>query len=601
MEAEIIQQTESPLPLQQNIEPEHTESSVIQNSQDGDGTSDQEQSNEQTTEDVLRRSTRARTKPSRLTYEYVVTDDEDEDVAAMLAETGEPLTVEEALSTQEWKRAMKREYESLIKNKTWVLTDMPPSNNSIGCKWVFKIKNNENIGETKFKARLVAKGFLQQYGIDYKETCAPVVGLHSLRTFLSLAVSNDHQVHQMDAKTALLNGDLDKDLEIYMDQPQGFQDGTKRKCLLKKGLYGLKQSQRQWHKKVDHVLVQSGFKMCHADNAIYIGNSHDSKVRVAVYVDDILISAKDLNSINNVKTVLKSSFEMKDLGLIHSFLGIRIQYFLDQGIMLLDQTKLIQSVLKQYGMEDCKGITTPLNESKSLLQYQEKNDLLRESYPYREVIGSLMFIMLGTRPDIAYAVSFLGRFVKNPSLIHWKAVKRVLRYLQETKSYCLRFTKSKNLQLFAYGDSDWANGSDRKSITGICIFHENNLVYWSSKKQSCVTLSTAEAETVAATDASKDAVWISKLISEMDKEPTSVTLYTDNQPCIQIAKRLGAQSRTKHIDVRHLFIQELVSEKKITISYCPTRYMKADILTKALQKSKHQEIVRELGLIKLPK
>ena len=546
----------------------------------------------------LRRSTRHSTPPERLTYIHP-SDDEDGSAMLMITDVKEPKSFTEAVNSAEkedWIMAMDNEMRSLKENETWELASLPPNRKALRCKWVFRLKPKTQNQPKTYKARLVVKGFEQQYGVDYLETFAPVVKLSSVRTLLALAVHENHYVHQMDVKTAFLNGDIEE--EIYMTQPEGYEDKSfpNAVCYLKKSLYGLKQAPRNWYKKIDPVLQSVGVSRSVADNGIYCGVVNDVCIRIALYVDDLIISCAEAALLQKVKKSLESHFKMKDLGAVSHCLGIEIDYSRDRGSMFLSQQRSISTVLSRFGMNNCKPVTTPMEAS---LKLPEAADCTGEALnvPYRSAVGSLMYIMLGTRPDLSYAVGRVSRYLEKPEKLHWAAVKRIFRYLKGTADVGLRFQREISPTLTGFSDADWANSVDRKSISGYAFLLGGSLISWASKKQATVALSSTEAETVATTEAAREAQWLIKLLKDLHKiQGGAIQIYVDNQPSMALLKREGHHGRTKHIDVKYLYVQELVEHKKVELEYCPTEEMAADFLTKPLPRLKHWRCCEALGL-----
>ena len=542
-----------------------------------------------------RRSGRDRKAPSRF-MDY-----------ARLAVSNEPQTFEEAVARpdgDQWEQAARVEYDSIIKNKTWALVDLPPERKAIGCKWVFKIKYNAAGDVDRYKARLVAKGFSQTQGVDFNETFAPVAKFNSIRILLALAAQRDLEAHQMDVKTAFLNGDLEED--IYMHQPEGFiEAGQENKvCKLQRSLYGLKQAGRSWYLKIDSCFSDLGLKRTHADNCVYHLRKDGILLIVALYVDDLLIIANDMAALNNLKMELSRRFEMKDLGEVQFCLGIQITRNRPERTIRISQAKYIEDVLRKFNMHDCKAIGTPLDantrlsKSMSPKSHEEADEM--KGVPYQSAVGSLMYAMLGTRPDIGYAVGAVSQFSSDPGRGHWTAVKRIFRYLKRTKDYALQFKGSAGA-LIGYSDADWAgNPDDRRSTTGYAFIIAGGSVSWGSKKQSTVALSTTEAEYMAITQATKEGVWIRRLLMEIGfwgSAEQATIIYSDNQGCIALGKNPVYHARTKHIDIRHHFIREKIESHEVEVNFCRTEEMVADILTKALTKEKHDRCSRGLGLI----
>ncbi|UYV76618.1 hypothetical protein LAZ67_14001480 [Cordylochernes scorpioides] len=457
----------------------------------------------------------------------------------------DPKDAEEALSGRDsyfWKKAMEEEFDSLIENKTWELVDPPKNRNIIGTKWVFKTKCNSDGSVERHKARLVAKGYSQQYGIDYEETFAPVVRQSTIRMFLALAVEYNLILHQMDVQSAYLNGEIKE--EIFMTQPENFVS-------------------RKYPEKHDEGILL-----------------------VAIYVDDLIIAAEREDTLKSFKGSMKRIFKIKDLGGINCCLGIRIQ-MKEDGSISIDQERYIEELLAKYRMKEAKPISTPMDSNSKLTKISSiegENEPVKK-VEYQSLIGSLIYLSVSTRPDIAYAVSALGQFRNDPRRQHWNAAKRVLRYLKGTS--CLRITYRKsNEALHGYADADWGgNLVDRKSHTGIVYFLARGPIAWESKKQQTVTLSSTESEYIALCEAGKEAVYLRALLDEMGfgellNGPT--VLETDNQGAQQLARNPVYHARTKHIDIKWHFIRSICSDGLVEVVHTPTQENVADILTKGL-------------------
>ena len=276
------------------------------------------------------------------------------DVAsAAIVDSEEPTTLEEALNgvnSNLWKEAVQSEYDSLKSNETWELAELPHGRNAIGSKWVFKHKRDADGKIHKCKARLVAKGYSQISGVDYDEVFSPVVKYNSIRTLLALVNQHNLELHQMDVKTAYLNGNLEE--ELFMKQPKGFVNKSHPElvCKLKKSLYGLKQSARCWNKTIDDYLKKSGWVQNDADPCIYIKrfwtNDQERIVIAALYVDDLLIASNDIDALNKEKDSLSTRFEMVDEGEVHYILGMRVKRNRKEGVLSIDQQAFLLSTLK---------------------------------------------------------------------------------------------------------------------------------------------------------------------------------------------------------------------------------------------------------------
>lgn len=512
---------------------------------------------------------------------------------AFFIDPGTPKEALESSESSEWKKAMDAEINSHRVNKTWELIKLPLGKKIIKAKWVFKRKRNENGEILKYKARLVAKGCSQRYGIDYMETYSPVVRYTSIRFLIAMAVNEEYKIHQMDVITAYLQGDLDE--EIYMEQPEGYNDGSTKACKLQKSVYGLKQAGRQWNIKLNSKLLFFGLIRSKTDPCIYY--SKDMKLVIAIYVDDFLIFYKNSKELEKLKKFLNTEFMMKDLGEARSCLGIKITQ--GTNFIELDQTTYIKEIIHRFGMDGCKPVGTPrdTNQKLSVNDVNETNSVVGQ-VPYQEAIGSLLFLTQATRPDIAFAVNDVSRFNLNHSNVHWQAVKRIFRYLSGTIDYKLRYSICKRKNVNAFCDADWASEVDaRRSCTGYIFNMANGAISWKSARQKTVALSSTEAEYMALSETIQEAAWLIQLSKEMGMIINPLNIHCDNQSAIKLTKSEGYNPRTKHIDIRYHFIREKIKNGEIIVKFLPTTKMVADSLTKPVTKEKNDFCASEMGLI----
>jgi hypothetical protein len=523
--------------------------------------------------------------------------------AYCVSQIEEPDSMKEALSSKyskEWKAAADLEYESLIENETWDLVELPEGRTPIGSKWVFKVKYDSEGGVERFKGRLVAKGFAQKYGVDYQDTYAPVVRFSTIRTLLAFAIQHNMTIHQMDVVTAFLNGSLEE--EIYMDQPEGYvQLGQEHLvCRLKKSLYGLKQSPRCWNTTFATFMESVGSRQSTADPCVYIQLEENTVVCiVAVYVDDLIIMTMSEKVMIEIKKVLTRRFRMKDMGPLHYCLGITIEQDRENNCIWMHQEQYILQMIKKFRMAEAKPVSTPTDCNVKL----RKDDGVSKEVDrtmYQSMVGSLLYAANATRPDIAHAVSVASKFCAQPTQVHLTAVKRIFRYLKKTPKLAVKFQRQEDeaSMLRGFSDADWAGDpDDRHSTSGIIFMMSGGPVTWMSKKQGMVTLSTAEAEYVALSFATQEAVWLRRLLKDLQmcvEKPT--ILMEDNQGAICIAKNPVYHNRTKHIDIRFHYIREAVQNEVIKLEYCPTNDMIADLLTKPLPKGQFEKLREAMGL-----
>ena len=475
--------------------------------------------------------------------------------------------------------AMEEEINALTKNKTWEVVDRPANSRPIKNKWVFKVKLNPEGQIDRYKARLVAKGFTQIETIDYKETYAPVASMNTIRIFFAVANLRCMEIAQFDIKTAFLYGDLEE--EIYMDYPDGYPNPENKVCRLTKSLYGLKQAPRNWNKKFDKFLQQFNLEQANIDKCLYFNN--DRSLLLALYVDDGLIAAKDKKQLTSLIKYLQSNFEMKVMN-CEAYLGFKIIRNTQKRELSLVQNHYVDKILERFSMQDCKPASTPGEVGVKI----EESPLLPIENKFKELVGSLLYLVTCTRPDIAHAVSVASR-TSQPTEAHWNALKRVLRYLKGTRDIGITFRWEEFPELVGYSDADYANDVEtRRSTSGYCIMYGGGPIAWRCQRQPIVTLSTTEAEYVSGCEMVKELIPIREQLIELEEispEKPAIVLI-DNQSAVRIAKNEAGQQRTKHIDVREKWLTEQAYNKKIEIRHISGDRQAADILTKPLHKTK---------------
>ena len=509
----------------------------------------------------------------------------------------EPGSVDEALTEECWRKAMTPEMESIQSNRTWELATLPAGHRAIGLKWVFKVKKDPEGNIVKHKARLVAKGYAQREGVDFEEVFAPVARIETVRLIIALAAKSGWKVHHMDVKSAFLNGDLIE--EVYVQQPPGFvvENGSGKVLKLRKALYGLRQAPRAWNARLDKELLRLGFEKNPHEHAVYRrGDSSGNFLIVGVYVDDLVITGPRQESIDAFKRQMMESFSMSDLGLLTYYLGIQVVQ--KEGFTTLCQSAYALKILEQAGMKGCNPCQVPM-ENKLKLSKEDKSPPA-DATKYRSIIGSLRYLV-NTRPDLAYSVGIVSRYMEMPRATHWAAVKQILRYVAGTLNYGCKYTRSGNSEplLIGFSDSDLAGDvDDRKSTSGSAFFVGMNLVTWTSQKQRVVALSSCEAEYIASAGAACQGVWLSRLLGELlgIKAP-KVNLLVDNKSAIALSKNPVHHERSKHIDTRYHFVRDCVEEGSIDIDHVSTQNQLADILTKALGKVRFIELRQQLGVV----
>ncbi|KAJ9535904.1 hypothetical protein OSB04_un000938 [Centaurea solstitialis] len=505
----------------------------------------------------------------------------------------EPTRVSDALQDSDWVMAMQEELNQFEALKVWRLVKLPDLKSVIDTKWLFKNKRDANNIIVRNKARLVAKGYRQQEGIDYDETFAPVARLEAIRMFLAYAAYKDFTVFQMDVKTAFLYGHLKE--EVYVAQPEGFVDKEHPDYVyvLDKALYGLKQAPRAWYEELSKHLLSKGFKKGSVDSTLFLMKEGEHIVVIQIYVDDIIFGSTSRELCKKFETVMTEEFKMSMMGEINFFLGLQVRQFSD-GIFI-NQSKYIFDLLKKYDMSGCHSIGTPMATGNSIGPDHEGKDVdLRN---YRSMVGSLMYLT-ASRPDIMFATCVCARYQAKPKESHLAAVKRIFRYLKGTPYYGIWYPKGLGFELQAYTDADYGGcNMDRKSTSGHLQFLGNKLVSWASKKQQCVSTSTAESEYVAAASCCSQVLWMQSQLRDYGLEYKKIPIYCDSKSAIAISANPVQHSKTKHIDIRYHFLKDNVEKENIELYFVNTEYQLADLFTKALDEKRFKFLISRLGMI----
>jgi Reverse transcriptase (RNA-dependent DNA polymerase) len=408
---------------------------------------------------------------------------------------------------------------------------------------------------------------------------------------LSYAAQKKLDVQQLDVKTAFLNGEIQG--EVYLKCPPGYEVPGKV-WRLKKAIYGLKQAALAWYERLNAALLELGFVACDADPCLYIKDIEVACVFLIVHVDDCILIGKPA-ALRSVKKAIAGLFEVSDIGSIKFFLGIELVRDVEAGKIWLGQRQYAKNVLKRFGMTDCKPRVSPLDTNTQLTR---EGTPLDTSVPYRELVGSLLYLATCTRPDISHSVGLLSRFVSGPTEAHWQAAKSILRYLSGTTGLGLLYGTTSGPPI-GYSDSDFAGERDaRKSTSGSVFLYGGAAVAWSSKLQTVVATSTCEAELIAFAAAVKEALHVSKILNDVCKKWITLDLFGDNQAAITLIRNpaVGAHNRTKHIDVAFHFARYRVMAQDVSVWYIRTDEMTADILTKQLAGPGYRKHREAMGL-----
>ncbi|KAJ1042824.1 hypothetical protein NDA10_007173 [Ustilago hordei] len=496
---------------------------------------------------------------------------------------GEAMDGEDA---QLWKEAIRKELEGLEAMGTWEVVHQPPGVPLVDSKVVLRLKLDTDGVPVKHKAQLVARGFTQREGIDYQETFSPVAPLGAIRAILALAVQNNWEVHALDITMAYLNSTLKE--AIYMKPPErsGVAPGKVYKVI--KGLYGLKQSGREWNQEFDRSLRHMGFFQVECAPCIYTKGQGEDMAIVVIYVDDTLVIAPRLETVLKVKEQIGQRWKMEDSGEVSHFLGIKISRDHAMRTMTIGQSGYIDQVLAKHLDKRTKPTMVPM-------QSIPEGTLVASTAQQKEypvIVGKLLWVANSTRPNLSLTVGVLARHMCEPSQEHYQAAQRVLRYLESTRQVGLVYRASESQEpLVVHSDANWASDAtiQRRSTSGSVALVYGNPVAWKSVTQKCVSLSAVEAEFIAATEATCEVLFLKQLLCSIGIATGTPMVYSDNTGCIQVSKDPAQHWKLKHIDTKYYFVCNNVQEGRVQIKYVDTTRNLADVLTKPIGRQAMQQ------------
>ncbi|CAI7924715.1 unnamed protein product, partial [Closterium sp. NIES-54] len=513
-----------------------------------------------------------------------------------------PRSYEEAIEgpySSQWQAAMDAEMAYWKSTGTYVDEVPPPGPNIVSGMWIFRVKRPPG-SPPAFKARYVARGFSQRQGVDFFQTFSPTPKMTTLRVLLHVVAQRDYELHSLDFSTAFLQGSLHE--EIWLRRPSGFTGSfpADTQWSLRRPVYGLRQAPREWHDTLRTTLAVLGFAPSTSYPSLILRTDTTLlPFYVLVYVDDLVFATADTEALAHVKSELQKRHTCTDLGELTSYLGLWITRDRAQRTITLTQSHMVQQVLQRFGFTYSSPLSTPLPTGHSL-SAPPSDESVEPSGPYLELVGCLMYLMTCTRPDLAYPLSLLARYVApgRHRKVYWDAAKRVLRYLSKTSGMGLVLGGRARVVLTGHADASWVDDlATQRSSQGYTFSLGSGFVSWRSTRSSSVLSSSCEAETYAGAMAAQELRWLTYLQTDLGEAPRSPpNLYVDNKAMLALCQEHRLEHRTKHIALRYFLARELQQRGQLRLAYVASQANTADVFTKSLQPCDHQRFCTVLGL-----
>jgi len=350
-----------------------------------------------------------------------------------------------------------------------------------------------------------------------------------------------------------------------------------------------------WHVKLNATFKQFGLEPSEADPNMFVGKTEHGMIYACVWVDDILFAGK-IEGLKAVKQKIMSTFDARDLGEAKLFVGFEITRDREAGTLKITQRRMASQLASQYGVSNAAPKAVPMATGVKL--GADEGELLDTTkFNYSGLIGSLLYLSTCSRPDISHSVGVLARHMSKPTVAHWQAAMGVLKYVASTTDFGIQYSRGSSSEVVGFSDADYGGDSDtRKSTTGYVFMLNGGAVSWSSKLQPTVAHSTMEAEYMAASSATKEALWLRKLMSDFGEQSSGLLLHCDNQASLNQLKFPASSAESKHIDIMHHFARERIARKEVLFMYCSTNEMIADVMTKSLPEVKFVTFRSMMGM-----
>lgn len=550
---------------------------------DGHSHHQQESNHVELEGDVERRyPTRVRREPDR----YVAN-------AARMEEDDDNPSVGTAMSSSErneWIKAISSELSALKRNNTWELVKKPEGAELLSCKFVLKKKRDADGTLKRYKARLVVCGNMDKY--QWTETYSPVVDISVVRLLLAIAAQRNWVVEQVDVDNAFLLGRIER--PVYMRKPNFLHEGGENSvCSLRRSLYGLQEAPRVWYEHLKKHLKIMGLSPMMNAPCVFRGDG----IIVLCYVDDILVMGREKKKVDSFMVNLKKTFSVKSMGKVGDFLSMQVKC--EEGKVSMKQKSKIVSIVQELSLNNAKISQFPMDVTTDYSRSEGPEG--DERFPYRRVVGQILYLSTHTRPDVAVAISILARHVESPRKKHIDGLIKLVKYLKGTTEKGLVLTPGESNKLSAHVDSNWGgeSGSGRRSRTGVAIFYGDALISYNSTLQKSIALSSTEAEYIALSEACKSVIWLRRVCDELGINQETTKIYEDNSGAVRWASSTSSEdfSRRKHVDIRYHYVNQCIQEKHVRIVKVGTRDMRADFLTKPLSVQSFRDSIRRIGVV----